>query len=491
MSISIPLRQLDHATHTKIMKGLVFFPEPMKKKYGAPKFQGQALYCYKLCTDKINIPLRYAMLAGFKPEKRMEVSIPFKGSLWTGREDKIDQVAIVKEAIGHLTARNSCILNLATGTGKTVIAAALTSRMNRVTLFLVSSKATLESSIKVFSEFLDANIWYVGVKGQKNYENVEPGEANCPDVIVCMYSRPQKIPDWIMRNVGLMIVDEAHTFCTQKNTMTLLSFTPEYVVLLSATIERHSDSMHRVLYAIAGKERIKVRSLCKFEVIGIKTGVRCDNGEDLDKDGKPRFFNADKYFAMHPGRIDILISLLKNNPNNSVAVILRNLEPAMLLVETLRNEGISAVSYTGKDNELYEARVIVGTLQKIGTGFDKANTCIDYSGKPIDMVVFWTSIADPGCLTQVAGRGFRSDRCSMVHLIDDYRICKTHWKNAKVVYDENIRNEVHSLNIVEIESKLYKQLKEERRKKKLEEKRSKDKGMQDRINAAQYGIPAP
>lgn len=488
MSIVVPHSKMDFSTRENIMKSLVFFPEPLKKKFGAPKFQGPPVYCYIQSPGKLHIPLRYALSLGYKQEEKVEVSIPFKGKLWTGRPDKIDQVAVVEEAVGNLLSRNSCILNLATGTGKTVLAAALTSKMNRVTLFLVSSKATLDSTIKVFSEFLEANVWYVGVRGQTKYENMAPGEAPCPDVIVCMYSRPNKIPEWIMRNVGLLIVDEAHTFCTQNRTTTLLRVSPQYVVLLSATIERHSDSMHRILYAIAGKERIKVKSLCKFDVLGIKTGVRCDNGEDLDKDGMPRFFNADKYFAMHPGRIDILVTLLRDNPDKTVVVIVRNLEPTNLLIDVLTKEGISAVSFTGEDEHLYEARVIVGTLSKIGTGFDKANTCLDYNGKPIDMVVFWTSIADPGCLTQVAGRGFRSDSCTMVHLVDDYKICKNHWRNAKKVYEDDIRNEVHSLSIIEIESKLCKALKKERRMKNMEEKKRKDAEMQSKLNAARYGV---
>ena len=62
----------------------------------------------------------------------------------------------------------------------------------------------------------------------------------------------------------------------------------------------------------------------------------------------------------------------------------------------------------------------------MGVGFDEANFCDDYDGRPSDLLLMLTTYASWAPFEQVRGRGMRTDTPNIVVFNDKHPITKKH-----------------------------------------------------------------
>jgi superfamily II DNA or RNA helicase len=84
-----------------------------------------------------------------------------------------------------------------------------------------------------------------------------------------------------------------------------------------------------------------------------------------------------------------------------------------------------------------DSTVLLGTMSKMGTGFDEANVCEDFKGVKSDTLILTSSVKETGQLYQLMGRVFRSDNPLIIFLHDDFDVCKKHWSFNKKLLDSH------------------------------------------------------
>lgn len=333
------------------------------------------------------------------------------------------QIEVEQESWNQLQIHGTTTVGLYPGFGKTVVGAKLASRAGLITCVLVTRDVLTGQWKKTFEEFTDARgkIWVVG----------EPNPPPFATVIICMDTRANQLPQDYRDRVGLLIIDEAHMFCTPSRVFPLLAFHPRFVVAETATLERE-DGMHSMIQAICGTHGIFRHSTKPFIVTKVLTGIKPQR--KMNRQGTVDWAALTRSILFHEGRNRLILSLVENNPERKILILTSIVEHAMLLYEALKSMGIPC-DYMVRNKKSYsDSRVLVGTMSKIGTGFDEATACDDYGGKRIDLVILCTSIKKHSLLEQNVGRAFRAESPTVFHLVDDDSIFKSHWCKASHWY---------------------------------------------------------
>ena len=81
-----------------------------------------------------------------------------------------------------------------------------------------------------------------------------------------------------------------------------------------------------------------------------------------------------------------------------------------------------------------DSQVLIGTVSKVGTGFDEKSMCPDFGGKRSDLLIYCSSTKKAGLMEQNVGRVMRAECPSVIHLVDDNPSIKRHWTESKKWY---------------------------------------------------------
>ena len=276
---------------------------------------------------------------------------------------------------------------------------------------------------KTFEDNTNAKVWIVG-------ENHPPEKCN---VIICMDTRYEQIPIETRNIVGILIIDEAHLFCTPTRVAALLAFHPKYVIVESASLER-DDEMESIIYAIAGTHNILRLSEKPFTVYKVITNIKPERKKN--KIGGIDFLKLQQTTLFDERRIEIIINMIKVNLNFKILILTSLVDHAMLLHNKLDLLKISCDYLCGTKKGYSDSNVLIGTMSKIGTGFDPATSCPNYKGSPFDLLFLVSSIKKESMLVQNVGRCFRADFPTVMHFVDDDDIYKNHWYRAKKWYNK-------------------------------------------------------
>src|SRR5665811_379160 len=235
-------RKLLTADQTKtIARLLVMQPKekftPGKKFYSQPasKLPVKAFY-FDQEKDEVIVPYSfYKGLSTDKPNSNKSfphVSFKFIKNLFD------QQIQIANDALCQLDEYGTTTLNIYTGSGKTVLGAYLAAEKELLTLVLYPSSVLGPQWKNTFEEFTDARVWIVG----------EDLPANGAHIILCMDTRFDKLPQEYVDKIGMVIIDEAHEFCTPTRVKCFLGVQPKYIIAATATFERN-DGMHQLIQA--------------------------------------------------------------------------------------------------------------------------------------------------------------------------------------------------------------------------------------------------
>jgi len=333
---------------------------------------------------------------------------------------RVNQVSVLNEAINHLNSRGTTTLGLCCGFGKTIIAAEIASRYNLLTVVLMHQTSLASQWVKTFQNNTTAKIWMVG--------NKEPSEY---DVIICMEKRWNKIPQNVRDQIGLMVIDEADVFCTPEKVQCLLSFHPRYIIIETATLER-DDEMHNMMYAIVGTHGIYREPNKPLTVTKINTGIVPVRRKTYY--GKLDWEHLLQTTLFNEERNNLIVEMVRMNSQRTILILTRRVNHATHLHELLTRVGIENDYMCGDRKNYTDYGVLIGTTDKLGVGFDPANLCQNYRGKPFDLLILASSVNQYRGMVQYVGRIDRSDYPHVLHLVDDDDIYRRHWTKAHKWY---------------------------------------------------------
>lgn len=411
MAFAIARDKVTDEMALQIRKMLCFQPEEARSRYNGAGGKEPILF-YFLENGILHLPYLYAAaLYQIIPN----IDRPFPQPQWQFSGSLRDrQIPVEAEAWQQLEERGTSILGLYPGFGKTIMGAKLASRVGLITCVLVHREILTGQWRHTFEKVTNARTWIVG----------EPNPPSTCDVIICMDTRWNKIPPATRDAVGFLIVDEAHAFCTPSHVSCLLSFHPKYILAETATLLRE-DGMHAMIYAMCGTHGVFRETDIPFKVVKVNTRTKPERV--MNRQGGVNWTELVKNTLFDQRRNDIILDLVTSRPDSTILILTSLVDHVNLLYHRLRELGVSCDYMAGNRKNYSDCRVLVGTLSKIGTGFDQETACPDFSGRRFDTLILACSIKKYQMLVQNVGRAFRSEYPTILHLVDDDNIYKNHW----------------------------------------------------------------
>jgi superfamily II DNA or RNA helicase len=334
------------------------------------------------------------------------------------------QHSIVQEAYLQLYSCATTSLNIYTGGGKTIMSAYLISQAKCIACVLINLQSLISSWYNTFTicfPDLKDRIWIVG-------------QGEMPDnvaIIICMDERISKIPDDIRKQIGCMVVDEAHLFATQSKVRTLLTLEPKYVIICTATLERN-DGMEVMIHSIAGKHCVTRYSEKPFRLFRLNTKIRIP--ETLGTMG----LNYGEFIKEQANTLErnlIAANIIHGNPDHKYMIYCKTKEHVENLSTLFKHYGMEYDTLYGTKKKLSEKKILLFSISKAGTGFDLSAYLGEvFSGVPPDVLILMSSMKSANKLTQVLGRVLRSDNPTFIYLVDNNNVVKRHYKEAETLY---------------------------------------------------------
>lgn len=398
--------------------------QPKSSSFTTPSFvkPPDPLLFYQLEHEDIILPFSfYRALTKKEPNINRTypgVSFNFTGSL------RDEQLPIAQECLEQLQKHGTTTLVVPPGFGKTVIGAYLNSQLTLqksnkqpLALILFHREILCPQWISTYNDFTDAKLWVIGKK--------LPSEFN---VILCMDSQFKNLPDEIRTKIGCLIIDEAHAFCTRGHLTHWLSIEPQYIITLTATPER-DDGMHSILEAVCGLHRVARLSTKPFKVFRFPTGITPE--KKLNNQGTLDWNYTTNQLCTNRLRNEYILGFVQDNPEFKILILTWRQAHAFTLHQYLIEHKISAAVMAGNRHTYSDSRVLVGTIAKIGTGFDEKTACSDFAGQRINLLLLVGSTKSDKVIEQTVGRVFRSDSPHVVVFVDNVPAIKRHWSIFK------------------------------------------------------------
>jgi superfamily II DNA or RNA helicase len=317
------------------------------------------------------------------------------------------QKAIRDSTLEIINRTRTVLLSLYTGFGKTIYALYLTSKIGLKTVVLCHRKIIMDQWVSSIEKYLpEARICVV--EGNKLMTD------NFDIYIMNVINVPKKHrTDY--RNIGLVIIDECHTICTESYCQSLFYFSPKYMIALSATPDR-TDGMDLIVDRFIGPERISIKMNRLFNVYRVFTKyspeATTNARGDLD-------WNAClEQQATDERRNNLICNLVKYFSTRNILVLCKRKDHARRLAEQLRSTGEDVDVFYGTQRDFNcECRILVSSYSKSGTGFDFPK---------LDMLITAADVLEN--FVQYLGRIFRKsdDFPIYIDLVDKFKPMYNH-----------------------------------------------------------------
>lgn len=351
-----------------------------------------------------------------KREKGIETEYNFIGKLNKKQENAMN------ELITHETG----VLCATTGFGKTVIGANIISKLKTNTLVIVNRNNLLEQWKERLSYFLDTNKKEIGQCGaSKEKLNGKLDVASFQALF-----KKDNIEE-IVKNYGLVIVDECHHVAAFSFEKVLKAIRSKYVYGLTATPTR-KDGWHKIIYMQCGDIRVRVSNKelkqnkeMEHTVIVKKTNYKYIPTEERDKIQISEIL-SDMCHNVFRNSL-IIEDIGKCISEGRIPIVLtERVEHLNILREQLEYMNVPVVIYKGsmgkkKTKEIQDilkeadennkSRIILATSSSIGEGFDDSR---------LDTLFLTMPVSWKGRIIQYVGRLHREHEDKEKVIVYDY-----------------------------------------------------------------------
>jgi superfamily II DNA or RNA helicase len=447
MACVIHTNLYDDKVLVKVQKDLTKKIESGNKQYGTN--QSKTVYVFSVNEQvesrPCNVPFSYGLKSTLidieRPNRKNLLSMKheFQGEL------RDEQKNCRNQALTLLQERKSVMLSCYTGFGKTVTAINMASKIKLKTFIVVPKKPLLkqwESEIRTFLP--DAQTMVIEPSkirlGLCPNPKLTP-KARCvqkvdltiiPDFCIINACNIHKLSREFLKNYGLVIVDEAHLCMTEKLSENLLLLTPRYLLGITATPYRE-DGYNVLFNLFFGEEKVKYILNKKHTVYKVKTGFNPDKDKYI------------KYGPNYKSKVDwntildeqskdekrnqLIINIVRQFKDRIFLILVKRVEHGQYLMGILQQLGERVTSLLGKQQEFdKEARILIGTNSKIGTGFDHPR--LDTLLAAADMVSYYI---------QFIGRVMRRKDVEPIifDLVDSHPTLKRHFEKRSKVYSKH------------------------------------------------------
>ena len=417
MSIAYNTKDIKPEISEKIHKDLEIKLE--SKFGGSSRFNSNPvryIYPYQVLNEIIKLPFAYTSSV-LKLDRRGtnefdKMNVTFEKDL------RPEQKLVKKEAIKHLNNTGSVLLSMYCGFGKSATSMKIACSIGLKTLIIVNKLVLIkqwEEGIKNFCP--SAVIQKLSTKSKFNNE---------ADFYIINAQNIEKLGNEFFESIGTVIVDEAHMIMAETLSRSMQYLYPRYLIGLTATPYR-PDGLNVLLDIYFGKNKI-IRTLSReHTVYKIDTGFTPE--VELTVNNRVNWGAILDSQAKDEDRNDIILTLIQYFSDRNILVLVKRISQGNYLVKKLQKEGESVTSLLGNNQEFDKnARILIGTSNKIGVGFDHPR---------LDTLLLAADIEE--YFIQYLGRVFRTKDVEpiILDLVDDNSILEKHWKTRKKVYEKH------------------------------------------------------
>ncbi|MBL4898340.1 MAG: DEAD/DEAH box helicase family protein [Colwellia sp.] len=226
--------------------------------------------------------------------------------------------------------------------------------------------------------------------------------------------------------VGLVIVDEAHAICTEKRISAMFTFTPRYLIGLTATPYR-PDGFDKLLSLYFGNNYVSRKLNHPHLYYRIDTGFKPESRET--DQGRLDWAYIMEQQANHETHNELVGRFVDYFSDNIILIFCKRTEHVLNLFELLSANGVYCDTFYGTKKTFdKECRVLISNIQKSGVGFN---------WKRLNMLIIAADVAGVGTVEegnyfiQYLGRSMRvRDNVPIIlDFVDDNWTLGQHHKN--------------------------------------------------------------
>lgn len=386
----IPKKHLSERDLKEIKNELTVKPfSPFELTSNSSEYDDKEFQVFRESSNKIYVPRNYGLhkygKAKYQFDKPQPITPVFKGTL----RDYQQEPANAYLECTRDEHKNSGIINIPPGFGKTVIALYIISKLKVKTLIVVHKDFLLSQWKERIEQYL-GNV-SIGILKQKKVEiDKDIVIASLQSIVMRGYDSK------VFEGFGLQIIDEAHHIAAKIFSQSFFSVNCKHILGLSATIQR-KDGLTKVLKWFMGdivcKMKAKGSSDVKVKVIHYDSPDPMYKQVPLLFNGKPNVSRLITRVCEFKPRTQLIAKEIKHildlDPDRNVILLSDRREHLNDIESELKSFGIVDTGlYVGgmKEQALKTSetkQILLGTFSMVAEGFDlpKLNTMILASSK--------------------------------------------------------------------------------------------------------------
>lgn len=348
--------------------------------------------------------------------RRLRTDFPDQTPVFQG-DLRHAQKEVKTQAVHYLNHHGSVTIACYPGFGKTCLAIYLACKLKMKTLILCHRIVLINQWKESIRKFCPTATFQI-LEKKKEMEDTDFYIVNASNVH--KYSRK------FFSEIGVLIVDECHLIMAEKLSECMRYILPRYLIGLSATPYRN-DGLDCLIDMYFGKHKIEIKLHRKHTVYKVNTGFKPEI--KLNALGKVDWSSIIDSQAKNELRNELIVRIIKYFRDRVFLVLCKRVDQAEYIERRLLEEKEDVTSLIGS-NQKYEqsSRILVGTVQKTGTGFDHPR---------LNAMILASDVES--YFIQYLGRVFRREEGEplIFDLVDKYGLLEKHFRTRQNVYAEH------------------------------------------------------
>ena len=428
MSLCIPLSSLQEPDLDTMEKKLLIELKPKQRGSAKPQPSWRPVDTVTLVRregEEVMVPFHWGVSYFGKGLRKPKEACGTLFSRFNGTL-RAEQKEIFNESVALLNKSGSCLMAIYPGGGKTVTSLSIASSIGFRTMIFVNKLVLIDQWVETIHKWFGATTSIQIVKGKSG--KAKSLQQGCDFYIVnAINVTKHEFQDYQNLGIGLLIVDECHLMVTKMFSQALSYICPRYLMGLSATPFR-VDGFDILLELYFGLHKVTRKLFRPHAVHCIDSKIKIDHEKDARGD---IIWNSviEKQIS-HPGRNDRIAELCLQFKNRNILILSKRIKQMETIFNLLKDKGETSVTMM-KENETSfdrDARILIATFQKVGTGF---------SHDKLDMLLLASDIEE--YFLQYLGRVFRRPDVEpvIIDIVDKHPILKKHFNSRKKIYEES------------------------------------------------------